>query len=277
MSETQNPLLGYFRKPEVFITLPSKGKYYPDGTIDIPQSGEVGIFPMTARDELLMKTPDALLNGSSTAEVIKSCVPAIIDPWSVPSLDMDALLVGIRIATYGPELDLTSTCPECQHVNDFAVELGGLLDETGKWYFTEELQIDDLTLTFSPLTYKEMNTESLRQFEESKIMRIVNDDGLDDEQKTELFQQAFVKLTVHTVELIAKTIKSISSPQGTTDNPEHIMEFIKNTSRGMFAKVQDHLEEQKKTNGFQEFKAVCTECSKEYTTPIMFDNSNFFA
>ena len=72
MSETQNPLLGYFRKPEVFITLPSKGKYYPDGTIDIPPSGEVGIFPMTARDELLMKTPDALLNGSSTAEVIKS-------------------------------------------------------------------------------------------------------------------------------------------------------------------------------------------------------------
>ena len=55
------------------------------------------------------------------------------------------------------------------------------------------------------------------------------------------------------------------------------MEFIKNTSRGMFAKVQDHLEEQKKTNGFQEFKAVCTECSNEYTTPILFDNSNFFA
>ncbi len=276
MSETQNPLLGYFRKPEVFITLPSKGKYYKEGTIDLPPNGEIGIFPMTARDELLMKTPDALLNGSSTVEVIRSCVPAILDPWSVPSLDMDAILVGIRIATYGPELDLTSTCPECEHVNDYAIQLGPLLDETNKWYFTEELQIDDLTLTFSPLTYKEMNTEALRQFEESKIMRIVNDEKLDDEQKTELFQKAFVKLTVHTVELIAKTIKVVSSPQGTTDDPDHIMEFINNAPRTVFSKIQTHLEEQKKTNGFEDFKATCTECSKEYTTPILFDNSNFF-
>ena len=120
MSETENPLVGYFRKPEVFITLPSKGKYYKEGTIDLPPNGEIGIFPMTARDELMMKTPDALLNGSSTAEVIKSCVPAIIDPWSIPSLDMDAILVGIRIATYGPELELTTKCPECQETNDFS-------------------------------------------------------------------------------------------------------------------------------------------------------------
>ena len=276
MSETENPLVGYFRKPEVFITLPSKGKYYKEGTIDLPPNGEIGIFPMTARDELMMKTPDALLNGSSTAEVIKSCVPAIIDPWSIPSLDMDAILVGIRIATYGPELELTTKCPECQETNDFSVALSPLLDSTANWYFTEELQIDDLTLTFSPLTYKEMNTEALRQFEESKIMRIVNDDKLDDDQKTLAFQEAFVKITVHTVEIIAKTIKSISSPQGTTDNPQHIMEFIKNAPRDIFAKVQDHLEEQKKTNGFEDFKAKCTECGMEYTTPILFDNSNFF-
>ena len=277
MSENENPLLGYFRKPEVFITLPSKGKYYKEGTIDMPPTGEIGIFPMTARDELLMKTPDALLNGSSTAECIRSCVPAILDPWDIPSIDMDAILVGIRIATYGPELDVTSTCPKCQNVNDFAVQLSNLLDETGKWHFTEELQIEDLTLTFNPLTYKEMNSENLRQFEESKILRIVNDENLDDEQKTKMFQDAFLKLTVYTVELIGKTIKSVSSPAGTTSDPAHISEFLKNASRDIFSKIQDHLEEQKKTNGFQEFKAQCTECSNEYSTPIAFDNSNFFA
>ena len=195
MSKTENPLLGYFRKPELYITLPSKGKYYKEGTIDMPPTGEIGIFPMTARDELMMKTPDALLNGSSTAEVIKSCVPAILDPWSIPSLDMDAILVGIRIATYGQELDLTSTCPQCEHVNDFAIDLSGLLDQTQQWFFTEQLEIDDLVLNFGPLTYHEMNTESLRQFEENKIMKIVNDDAISDERKTELFQEAFVKLT----------------------------------------------------------------------------------
>lgn len=277
MSQTENPLLGYFRKPEVFITLPSKGKYYAEGIIDMPPTGEIGIFPMTARDELMIKTPDALLNGSSTAEVIKSCVPAILDPWGIPSLDMDAILVGIRIASYGQELELTSSCPECQHVNDFAIDLSNLLDQTQNWFFTEQLKIDDLVLNFSPLSYKEMNTESLRQFEESRIMKIVNDDAIADDKKTELFQEAFVKLTIHTVELIAKTIKSIDAPSGLVDNHDHIMEFVKNTSRSVFAQIQDHLDNQRKNNGFQDFKAQCTECSHEYTTPVMFDNSNFFA
>ena len=276
MSETENPLLGYFRKPEVFIKLPSKGKYYEEGTIDMPPTGEIGVYPMTARDELMMKTPDALLNGSSTADVIKSCVPAILDPWKIPSLDMDAILVAIRIATYGQELDLTSTCPECQNVNDFAIDLSNLLDQTNAWFFEEELKIQDLVLHFSPLTYREMNTESLRQFEESRIMKIVNDESISDERKTELFTETFVKLTVHTVELIAKTIESIDSPNGNVSDPEHIMEFIKNTSRSVFAQVQDHLDNQRKNNGFQDFKAQCVECQHEYTTPVMFDNSNFF-
>jgi hypothetical protein len=35
---------------------------------------------MTAKDELMFKTPDALLNGQSTVEVVKSCIPAIQDP-----------------------------------------------------------------------------------------------------------------------------------------------------------------------------------------------------
>ena len=73
----------------------------------MPPNGEIGIFPMTARDELVLKTPDALLNGASTVEVINSCVPAITDAWEIPSVDMDALLIGIRIATYGENMDIT--------------------------------------------------------------------------------------------------------------------------------------------------------------------------
>lgn len=73
----QNPLKKYFRQPKVYVTLPSKGEYWPDGTIEIPESGEFPIYAMTAKDELAMKTPDALLNGQATVDVIQSCVPNI--------------------------------------------------------------------------------------------------------------------------------------------------------------------------------------------------------
>ena len=36
----QNPLRKYFRQPKVYITLPSKGKFYPKGDIEIPETNE---------------------------------------------------------------------------------------------------------------------------------------------------------------------------------------------------------------------------------------------
>ena len=103
--EEQNPLRKYFRQPKVYITLPSKGKFYADGAIELPESGEFPVFAMTAKDELTMKTPDALLNGQATVDVIKSCIPAIKNPWSMPSIDLDAVLIAIRIATYGEMME----------------------------------------------------------------------------------------------------------------------------------------------------------------------------
>ncbi len=277
MENNQNPLVGYFRKPEVYISLPSRGNYYKPGILDLPPNGEIGIFPMTARDELVLKTPDALLNGASTVEVINSCVPAITDAWEIPSVDMDALLIGIRIATYGENMDITVGCGECQEKNEYSVELTNLMDQTKEFKFDENLEVDDLKITFRPLTYKELNSESLRQFEETKILRIVNDENLDEAKKRELFQDSFLKLTGLTVDIIGKTIKKVESPNGTTEDPVHISEFVQNVDRKTFASIQNHLDVQKKNNSFEPFKGKCSKCGKELETPILFDNANFFA
>jgi hypothetical protein len=73
----QNPLRKYFRQPKVFTTLPSRGKYYAEGVLDMPSTNELPVFAMTAKDELIIKTPDALLNGQATVDIIKSCIPNI--------------------------------------------------------------------------------------------------------------------------------------------------------------------------------------------------------
>ena len=280
LKQDQNPLTGYFRKPEVYVSLPSKGNYYAPGAIDFPQNEEIGVFPMTAKDELVFKTPDALLNGSSTVEVIKSCVPAIKDPWSIPSLDMDVILIAIRIATYGNQMDINATCPTCQAQNEFGIDLAHLIDQSGNWVFNDTLQVGDLTIKFKPLSYKDLNTENLRQFEEAKIMRIVNDETTTDEQKQQLFNDTFLKLTVHTVDLIAKTIFKIITADGTeVTNTKHINEFVHGVDRKMFDLIQKHLDNERVNNSFAEFELTCENegCGTKYKTPIVFDNSNFFA
>ena len=86
-----NPLQKYFRQPKIYIGLPSKGNWYPDGSIEKTETGEYPIYAMTARDELMFKTPDALFTGRATADVIKSCIPTILDPWKLVGYDIDIL------------------------------------------------------------------------------------------------------------------------------------------------------------------------------------------
>lgn len=76
-NKNTNPLQKYFRQPKIYLSLPSNGKYYPAGSLEISETGEYPVFPMTARDEIMIKTPDALLNGEATVAVIKSCIPLL--------------------------------------------------------------------------------------------------------------------------------------------------------------------------------------------------------
>jgi len=65
-----NPLQKYFRQPKIYIRLPSNGKYWNPNDIELTESGELPVYAMTAKDELSFKTPDSLINGQSTVNVI---------------------------------------------------------------------------------------------------------------------------------------------------------------------------------------------------------------
>ena len=107
MTENTNPLQKYYRQPAIYIKLPSAGRYYDANTYTPTETGEIPVLPMTAKDELSFKTPDALINGQATVDVIKSCVPNLLDPWKMVNYDTDTILLAIRIATYGETMDIS--------------------------------------------------------------------------------------------------------------------------------------------------------------------------
>lgn len=103
MENTQqsNPLAMFMRQPKIYISLPSGGKYWPVGSLEIPNNNQLAVYSMTARDELLLNIPDALMNGQAVVDVIQNCVPSIKNAWEMPSIDVDVILIAIRLATYG--------------------------------------------------------------------------------------------------------------------------------------------------------------------------------
>ena len=105
MVENTNPLSKYFRQPSVYVGLPSGGNY-PPTVMERSQTGEIGVQPMTARDEVIFKTPDALMNGQGVVDVIQSCIPQIKDAWQLINYDLDTVFIAIRIATYGETMNI---------------------------------------------------------------------------------------------------------------------------------------------------------------------------
>ena len=278
-----NPLQKYFRQPKLYITLPSKGKFYPGGVFESTESGELPVFSMTAKDELTFKTPDALLNGQATVDVIQSCIPNIKNAWMMPSIDLDACLIAIRMATYGEEMGITIKKPVTGEEVEMNVDLRGIMDNFADAEYIDTVQVGDMIVRLRPLTYKEFTKNALKTFEEQRIFNIVNDDAVEDEAKLQAFTNSFVKLTELTVGMISTGIVSIQIGDDVVDNRKHIDEFIANADKQFFNKITEHLNSQKEMFAVKPMtvnsspKDIKNGVPATYDVPITFDQSNFFA
>lgn len=278
----QNPLRKYFRQPKVYITLPSRGEFYQEGVLEMTENKEFPVFAMTAKDELIIKTPDALLNGQATVDVIQSCIPNIKNAWQMPSVDLDACLVAIRIATYGESLDITTKVPVLGEDRQFTVDLRQILNKLVTPTYDNKLKVGDIGVELRPLTYKEFTETNLKTFEEQRIFTLVNDDELDDAERLSRFGQSFKKLTDLTVGMLTKSIAKLTIGDEEVTNPTFINEFIDNVDKEFFKAITDHLEEQRKKFAIEPIKVESNEedvaagVPKTWEVPITFDQSNFF-
>ena len=153
MAENTNPLNKYFRTPSIYVRLPSGGGYAPN-IIEATQTGELGVMPMTAKDEIRFKTPDALLNGQGVVDVIQSCIPSVKDAWGIKSYDLDTLLIAVRIATYGETMDISYAVPGTALKGAHKVNLPSLLEQLNQTKIEKEIVLKDgLKINKKPLDY----------------------------------------------------------------------------------------------------------------------------
>lgn len=276
VEKKSNPLQGFYRQPKIYIKLPSGGDFYDAGSLDHSENGEYPVFAMTAKDELMLKTPDALLSGQSTVEVIKSCVPAILNPWKMPTIDVDAVLIAIRIATYGEKMAVTSKCPKCNEENDYDIPLTKYLNAAQSLEYIKEIPVGELLIHLRPYTYKMLTETNIKAMEQQRIFNIVNDETLSDQQKIDKFSESFVKLTALTVDTVAGCIEKIDTPNGSSTDKEQIKEFINNSSKDVFDKISDVLTKMQQQTTVEDQQVKCNECEHEYSMPVTLDQANFF-
>jgi hypothetical protein len=275
MNDTVNPLRQYFRRPAIYLKLPSGGAGYKEGSINLPENGEVPVYPMTTIDEITSKTPDALFNGNAVADIIKSCIPNILDPWCIPVVDLDPILIAIRAASNGDKMEIETSCPSCKEEAKYDVNLTGLLANFKPSDYSMLLTVNDLQVKFKPLLYSEINESNILQFEVQRMMsnlQNMEDDLERGRQTTDLIK----KLNEMTVQLLLSTIEYVKTPNATVFETEHIEEFLRNCDKNIFNKIKETNIKLRSESEAKPLQISCIHCKHEYEQSFVINVSNFF-
>ncbi len=270
-----NPLAQYFRRPALYLKLPSGGKYYPAGSIDLPENKEIPVLPMTAIDEITSRTPDALFNGTAVAELIKSCVPNIKDPWSVPTMDLDPILIAIRAATHGNEMEIISVCPKCQDDSKYGVNLVGLLNGLKSGNYDDTLILDSLTIKFSPLSYRKINEINLAQFEMTQAVRNL-ENITDDNEKIKQSKVTMNKLNEITISLMSESVESITTPTAVVTEKKYIIDYLNNCDKKTYDLIKNKAVNLRESSELKPLAVKCPSCSNEYEQQLTINVTDFF-
>lgn len=270
-----NPLKQYFRRPAVYLKLPSGGNGYNSDVINMSETGELPVYPMTAIDDITARTPDALFNGTAVVDIIKSCIPDIKDPWSIKSNDMDAILISIKTASGNGEMDIESVCPKCEEMNSYSVNLGAILSTLKSGNYDKLIDLGDLKIKFKPLEFREMNQAAIDQFEIQRVFASL-DSIESEEDKALAAKNAFENITLLTMNLLSKTIEYIQTPDTRVEETSFILDYIKNCDRNIYKKIRDYQTNLRTGTEVKPLDVTCPSCDNKYQQQFSINPTDFF-
>ena len=270
-----NPLSSYFRQPKVYVSLPSTGRFWPDGSLNLPVSGELPVMSMNAADELILKSPEALMNGEATVNLIQSCIPAVLNAWETPSMDLETLLVAIRIASLGDKMEVEVTCEKCAEANNFELNLEQQMNNIDASGWLAPLTVQDLIFRFKSPSYRIVNEFNNQIYRCQKQIQQLSQIP-DPVQQEQITSGIVNELNAAKLQLYIASIHSIEISGQSVSNSEHISEFLVNCEKRMYQKVIQHLDQLKDRTQSPAIRVFCPDCNHEFAIPFNLDYAYFF-
>jgi hypothetical protein len=194
----------------------------------------------------------------------------------VPAMDIDTLLVAIRIASYGHDMDLETTCPNCNNNDEVTLDLRTVIDSIQPENYKIPLRFGDLEIYLKPMNYKSLNDNNALQFEEQRLLQALPGSELPDEEKITQLGNALKKITDITVKALTDSIAAIKTPENLVTDRKHIDEFLHNCDRSLFGKLRSRVVDLKVSGELKPMNMKCSKCSFDFKQPFTLDMVSFF-
>lgn len=263
----------YKRQPKVYIDIPSELRFVPESAYE-GSFKDVPVYSMSGADELMMRNPEALLNGEAIKHLIKSCIPSLKDPGSLSFIDFEYLLLSIRSATYGNEYDRVARCPSCGNEHQYSVNLSVLIDSYSNKDYNTTVNVDDLKIIVHPLSYDQWTAVQQKIFVAQRTAYQSASLAAEDKEAAE--KQAYALLKEISEETITLQVKKVITPEGEESDLATIRDFLLNGDRKYFNAVKLKLEDNVATWELKPIDLECSECQHKFQTPFTMDDASFF-
>ena len=244
----------------------------------MPENEELPVYPLTSKDEIMLRTPDALMNGQAVVDVIHSCLPNVKNAWAMPSIDIDTALIALRIASYGHAMDFTHTCTKCNEEHTYSMDLRHLMSTIKMPDFETPAEFQGLRIQFRPNNYREITLINQTSYEINRQTQAIDANQIEGEGRATYIASTMQRvIDMGNDALVNSTIsiEDLSSGTVTTDR-EFIKEFFNNIDRKLFTSIQESLIERSKDANIKPQEATCQSCGEPITLNILFDYANFF-
>lgn len=271
-----NPLAKYFRMPGFHVRLPTNGVFLPKGAVTFTMAGEIPVYPMRAADEILMKSPDALMSGYALEKMLESCVPDIKTPRLISTPDLDVLLLAVRAASYGETMQIETVCPNCGNQDHFDCSLPAILSTVKDEPIDNEVRLtDQIVVYLRPYTLDVATRVSLTAFQEARKVQALDATENEDAKQAGI-SESFRRLTDLNITMMAESIVKVVIPEGTVTDPRQIAEFIGNAPTAWTKKIDAKLKDLNAMGMDKGIDVECSNCHHKWRTEVEFDPTSFF-
>ena len=261
-----NPLLERLRIPGETFRLPSQGVFYKNGELDDNiTKGEVEVYPMTALDEVILSTPDKLLSGKAIEEVFARCIPQIHKPRELLTLDVDFLMVCLRMVSFGQTMSISyrHNCEKAKE-HPYDVDLQKMIRATrplDPTTINTEYQMrmqNGQVVKLRPLTFGSV----IELYETTMMIKQGEDKGDLDEKEMQ-------KIIIGTLSNLIQSVDAVT-------NKDHIVEWVSKIPLGWKKQIERVAQNASKWGVDFSITQKCRDCSEEFVTQVTTNPVSFF-
>lgn len=318
MTAALNPLLDDLRDESisaVSLSLPTSGFFYPEDSVDVLAEGtdptEIEVRPLGIMAELVSKDPFLLASGQGIPRIIRQVCPSVLAPGEMCDIDIEAILIASRIASYGPEYDMIHVCsnpetktekdedgkdkvvPVCRVENNIEVDLTKHImlyepmdidaksaDHSG-WLLTFP-EIRGQKVHLRPAVYSSAIALARQSVALNRVYNTIADRPVDDLYENEEVIDTYSKILDGTLDAQVKSILGsilyVENTKGMrTYDTAHIAEWLKLVPSTVINTINRKVEAFSKDH--QEKTAIrytCPDCGFENTIDLELDPQKLF-